>query len=434
MPSSTTGWRPSTISFVVDPGAHVFVLLRHAREREQHIQRLQRARRGAQARQRLFQRLADLAEELILEAHGVFLRAEYLALQILQFLGDEPLAVGERLLARVAIRHLIVKRARDFDVIAKHAVVTDLQVFDAGGLALAKFQFGEVILAVFGDIAQLIQLLVVAVADHAALAHGERGFVVDGAREQGAYILHGIERVRASGDEGRVAGGGVLFDQRHDLQRGAQGKAVAGIERVVGDAAQEALDVIDAAEGFAQGVGFKEAAGKALHGVQPRLDLPRVAERPFDPVAQEAAAHRRLRAVEYAQKRAALAAAVRRLRKFEALQGGAIQRHEARARVGAQLQYVRECVFLRLHQVGEQRARRADAEPLPFQTEVCNALAKVFLQTLGGARILKRLRVGRARALGALRHAGGQGRSVVGDDLSGVDARQLVRQRKAHVA
>ena len=336
--------------------------------------------------------------------------------------------------AGIAVRHEVVKRARDFDVIAKDAVVADLQVLDAGGLALTLFEFREVVLAVFGDVAQFVQFRVVAIADHAAFAHAQGRFVVDGAREQGAKCPPWDRALRAAADERRRAGRSILLDQRHDLQRGAQRRQSRGVERVVGDAAQQALDVVDAAEGLAQRVGLKKTLCEALHGVQTRLDLPRVAERAFDPVPQQTTTHRRFRAVENAEQRAALAAPMRSLCKFQTLQGGAIQRHEARARVGAQLQYVRECVFSASHQVGEQRARRADAEPLPFQTEVCYAFAEVVLSGTWRRADTQTSPRWRSRALGALRHACGQGRSVVGDDLSGVDARQLVRQRKAHVA
>ena len=207
-----------------------------------------------------------------------------------------------------------------------------------------------------------------------------------------------------------------------------------GVERVVGDAAQQALDVVDAAEGLAQRVGLKKTLCEALHGVQTRLDLPRVAERAFDPVPQQTTTHRRFRAVENAEQRAALAAPMRSLCKFQTLQGGAIQRHEARARVGAQLQYVRECVFS-ASPSGRRAARpprRRRAAPLPDRGLLCFCRS-VLSGTWRRADTQTSPRW-RSRALGALRHACGQGRSVVGDDLSGVDARQLVRQRKAHVA
>ena len=412
----------------VDRGAHVLIFLRYARKRKQRIQRFQSARRGVQARKRLFQRLADLAEELIFKAHGVFFRTKDLALEFLEFLRDETLAVGQRLFARIAIRHELVKRARDFDIVAKHAVIADLQILDARGFPLALFHFREVGLAIVGDIAQFIQLTGITGADHAAFAHGQRRLIVDSARKQRTDILHWIQRGLAALNEFGLAGGGVFFDQRHKLQCGAQRKTVAGIERVIGDAAQEALDIVDAAERLAQRVGLEKAAGKAFHGVQARVDFVRVAERAFDPAAQEPSAHRRLRAVEYAQKRSPLAVSVCRLRQFKALQGGAVQRHETRALIGAQLQNVRERVFLRFHQIGEQRAGRADTKALIFKAEFRNPLAKMFLQTFGGVRILKRRRIGRARTFGALRNAGGQGRPVVYDDLARFDARQLVGQ------
>ena len=419
--------------FVVDRGAHVLVFLRHKRKREQNVERLERPGRGAQARQGLFQRFADLAKKLIFQVYGVFLRAEDLAFQLLQFLGDEALAVCQRLLAGIAVRDEIVKRARDFYVIAKDAIVADLQVLDARGFPFALLQFGQIGLAIVGDVAQLVQLRVVTVADHAAFAHGERRVVVDGAGKQRAYVIHRVERLRAALDERRIAGGGILPDQRHHLQGRAQGDAIAGVERVIGDAAQQAFDVVNAAERLAQRVGLEKTLCEALHGVQTRFDLPRVTERALDPVAQKPPAHRRLRAIEDTEQGAALAASVRRLRQFQALQRRTVERHKARSLVGTQLDDVRKRVFLRLRQVGKQRARRADAQPLVVQTKVGNAFSEVRAQAFCGARVFKARLIRRPGALGAFRRAGGQRRPVVDDDLARLDARQFVGQRKTHI-
>ena len=230
-----------------------------------------------------------------------------------------------------------------------------------------------------GNIAQFIQFTGVTSADHAAFAHGQWRLIVDSARKQRADILHWIQRGLAALDEFGLAGGGVFFDQRHKLQCGAQRQTVAGIERVIGNAAQVAFNIIDAAERLAQRVGLEKAAGKAFHGVQARVDLIRVAERAFNPAAQETSTHRRLRAVEYAQKRSPLAVSVRRLRQFKALQGGAVQRHEVGTLIGLQRKDVRKGVLLRFHQIGEQRAGRADTKALIFKAELRNPLAKVFL-------------------------------------------------------
>ena len=61
--------------------------------------------------------------------------------------------------------------ARDFDVEAVHAVVFDLEIGDAGARALARFEIEQELAAVAVERAQLVELGIEAVGDHAAFAH-----------------------------------------------------------------------------------------------------------------------------------------------------------------------------------------------------------------------------------------------------------------------
>ena len=166
---------------IVDGRAHIFIFLRHARQREQYVQRLERACRSAQARQSLLERFPNLTEKLVFQAHGIFLSAENFSLQFFEFIGNETFAVGKRLFADVAVRHQVVKRARNLDIIAKNAVVADFQVFDPGFLTLAALHLRKVCLAVLRYITQFIQFLGITGADHAAFAYRQRRFIINGA-------------------------------------------------------------------------------------------------------------------------------------------------------------------------------------------------------------------------------------------------------------
>ncbi len=61
-------------------------------------------------------------------------------------------------------------RVGDFDVEAVHAVVLDLEVGDAAALALARFERDQEFARVGLQRAQLVEIGVVAVRDHAAFA------------------------------------------------------------------------------------------------------------------------------------------------------------------------------------------------------------------------------------------------------------------------
>ena len=47
-------------------------------------------------------------------------------LQVLEFLGDKPFAVDQRLFADVVLRHLVIVGLGHLDVIAEHLVVAHL--------------------------------------------------------------------------------------------------------------------------------------------------------------------------------------------------------------------------------------------------------------------------------------------------------------------
>ena len=51
-----------------------------------------------------------------------------------------------------------------------HPVETDLEVSDAGALTFPRFQFHQILIGVFAQIAQLVEFGIVASGDHSAIA------------------------------------------------------------------------------------------------------------------------------------------------------------------------------------------------------------------------------------------------------------------------
>ena len=87
-------------------------------------------------------------------------------------------------------RHLVGLRARHFDEKALHAIEAKFQRADATAFALALLQLQQQGIAVGGDTAQFVQLLVVACGDDAAIAQQRGGLVGYGARQQ--RVLSGM--------------------------------------------------------------------------------------------------------------------------------------------------------------------------------------------------------------------------------------------------
>ena len=72
----------------------------------------------------------------------------------------------------------------DFDVVAVHAVVAHLQGGNAAALALAQFQIDQELVGMGGQAAQLVQLFIEAIGQHAAVAQFQRWHLGDGTGQQ----------------------------------------------------------------------------------------------------------------------------------------------------------------------------------------------------------------------------------------------------------
>ena len=130
--------------------------------------------------------------------------AEHFLFVFLQRRRHEALAAGDRLLAVVIRRNVREIRLRDLDVVPEDAVVADLQRADAGPRALRLFHRGDVLLAGTTDRAQLVELGVHAVADHAAVARDRRWFIEQRGVEVGADVREIVDLGEQAEDQRRL--------------------------------------------------------------------------------------------------------------------------------------------------------------------------------------------------------------------------------------
>ena len=84
-------------------------------------------------------------------------------------------------------------RLRDLDIIAEDLVVAYAKVLYACLLPLLRFHAGKPRFAVFRGVTVFVQLLVVAVADYAAVFYAQGRIVYYGGGEQGAYVVHRVQ-------------------------------------------------------------------------------------------------------------------------------------------------------------------------------------------------------------------------------------------------
>ncbi len=139
-------------------------------ERRQHVQRGQPARRVLHPRCGGRNAGAQPLEQLQLALGNPVVRAKHLVLVLLEGWCDEALPPGDRLLAGVVGGDIAQVRPGDFDVVAEHPVIANLEGADAGSGALALFHLRDAAFPGAADVAQVVELQIDAVADDAPIA------------------------------------------------------------------------------------------------------------------------------------------------------------------------------------------------------------------------------------------------------------------------
>ena len=202
-------------------------------------------------------------------------RLQHLLLVLLELRGDEALAAGDRLLADVVGGHERQVRLADLDVVAEDAVEADLERRDAGARALALLDGGDRRAPAAADLAQLVELGVDAVADDAALAQAGAAARPRASR---SMSVGDVERRIEVLELARARAGAMALDERLARPRAARAASAASATQVARaggaqrDAAQDAVEVLDAAERLAQAAALDGAEGQLLDGVEPVLD------------------------------------------------------------------------------------------------------------------------------------------------------------------
>ncbi len=281
--------------------AAVVVALGSAGEGDQPVQLGQRAGDVAEQRQFRRQRVEQLLVQELLARGGAVGSRQRAVLEGFQFGRDVALGVLQRLPAAVVVRDALDVGVRDLDVEAVHAVVLDLQVGDAGALALARFERQQELAAVVLQAAQFVQFGVETGAHDATVAQLRGRFVHDGAGEQVA----GRQRLRQRGArliEQTAIERDRLGDGRQLRQRVAQAGKVARACGTQRDPRRDALDVGDAAQRVMHPVGAVGVAQRG-HSFLTRVGTCALAQRVVQRAAQPARTHRGGAGVEQRQQR-----------------------------------------------------------------------------------------------------------------------------------
>ena len=313
---------------VVHHGAAVVVFRSHLRQRSQHIQ----LGNGVGGALDTIQLCTDAFQQFVKQA--AFQRdeplvcAKDLAFQLLQLLCDVTLAGGEGLLADVGLRHKVLVGVAYLNKVAKHMVIADLQLRDAGLLPQTGFQLRQHALGVIADGAQLIHLGMVTLGDDAAILEGGgRVRVYCGINAR----LDILQRVDAGGQLGKlraVAALRLLAQAGQTVAGLGKGIDLLGGGRAVHRAGHQALQIRDVVQFLGQIAAHHGLAHQRLHGVQAVVDKLAGNERLLDPAAQHPLAHGGAGLIQHPKQGAALFAPPQGLGQLKVCPGDRRKPHE----------------------------------------------------------------------------------------------------------
>ena len=198
------------------------------------------------------------------------------------------------------------------------------------------------------------------------------GRLIDERRLEGlpevAEVLH---RLRALTDERVGAALGLLAERRQERERRADGGEVSRRRHAEGDAARQAGQVADALERLAEIGEKRRRLRQGADRVEALPDLAGPEERPEEPLTKEPPAHRRAGPVHRPEERRRAAAVLQALHQLEVARGALVEGEVVLDREDLDAREVPERRLLRLLEVAEDRARRAErasparqAEPL----------------------------------------------------------------------
>ena len=132
--------------------------------------------------------LDEILVKVFLARQGPLTRAENLVFKIFQLRRDIALSGLQCLASNVLERCFVGLRLADFDVITVHAVVAEFQRRDTSALTFAKLKVNQVLVCVFRNRAQIIELIVVSRRNNTAVAD-QHGWAVNNRFAQQMLLL-----------------------------------------------------------------------------------------------------------------------------------------------------------------------------------------------------------------------------------------------------
>ncbi len=327
----------------------------------QHVQAGHGLRQFGERGHKGLQLVEQAFVEPLLAGQGALLCRQGLVFKSLELRRDETFGVFEGLSAAVVVGHFVQLALGDLDVKAVHFVELHAQVGNAGALFFAGLQIQQKRVAVGLDAAQLVQLGVQAIGDHAAVAYQGSGLFEQGHVQKFCAMGGRCEPAGHAGQQAarlRLKGLHLHRQRPRTRQRMAQGHQFARTHLAQRGAGGDALHIARAFELFAQASPCTCAAvaaqnGLGLQAVHGDLAVTRRAEQP---AFEQAAAHAGHAGVEQGKQRGRIrsAFAAQGLRQLQVAAGAGGQVNQRVRALHLHALHMRQAAALGVFSISEQ--------------------------------------------------------------------------------
>ena len=156
---------------------HIPIPKRHLSKTLHHICLRNRCRRLLYNLRKPGRKHPQLLQQITLQRLTPILRRKHLFLHLLQLRRDVPLRIHQCLFTNKMIRHLLLMRIRDLDIVPKHLIIPDLQRRNLRFPRQIILNLRNILLPVPCNIPQLIQRRIKPLPKHAPLTRLHRRFL-----------------------------------------------------------------------------------------------------------------------------------------------------------------------------------------------------------------------------------------------------------------
>ena len=313
--------------------------------------------------------LSHTDKKLVFQLIDLGLRIQNQIFHLLQLRRNEAFRVGQRLFANVVFGNQIKIGFGNFQIITKHPIVADLQVLDAGALALGVFEIGNPLLSILNRKVQMIQFLRKALLDQPAFFDGKRRVFTDRAVDHVINIRQTVNHVTKFSKCRALHEAEITLELRQHRDGITQRDHVSAVGVPTCNASDQTFKIVDVSQIFSDIAACEQIMIQFLHTIEPLVDLRCVIERFAQPLAHFAAAHGGTCLVEDTQKRPLYFFFVQRLGDFQIAHRRLVQRHARADFIMPDMCQMLEILFLCFKKIVQQRAQSTYSPRAKIQTQ-----------------------------------------------------------------